>query len=183
MTCVGGTGIELVASSVSGQTAGVAACAQLGADHCEWSAHVRGCPAAYAAIVTQLDTQSPAGCYDAGPSAHGSGGGWRSASQAAETSAGHGAWTTRGPRCHHHAPISPLLTSAGSSEPFALTCGALSGYVLTCEVASRQLSLFPTASRRHVPRMCPIRAAAGLPPLALCRPGREQEHSQAAVDI
>jgi|ERR1017187_3226666 hypothetical protein len=58
MTCVGGTGIELVASSVSGQAAGVAACVRLGADHCERSAQVRGCPAVCAAVVTQLDTRS-----------------------------------------------------------------------------------------------------------------------------
>ncbi len=43
---------------MSGQAAGAAACAQLGAEQCERSAQVRGCPAVCAAIVTQLDTQS-----------------------------------------------------------------------------------------------------------------------------
>ena len=55
---MGGTGIEPVASSVSGQAAEVAACAQLGAEQCERSAQVRGCPAVCAAIVTQLVTQA-----------------------------------------------------------------------------------------------------------------------------
>jgi hypothetical protein len=59
MTCVGGTGIELVASSVSGQVARVVVCAQLDVEQGEWSAQVRGCPAACPAIVTQLVTRGP----------------------------------------------------------------------------------------------------------------------------
>jgi hypothetical protein len=45
-------------ASHRGQAAGVAACVRLGADHCERSAQVRGCPAVCAAVVTQLDTRS-----------------------------------------------------------------------------------------------------------------------------
>jgi hypothetical protein len=55
---VGLRGLEPLTSSLSGQIAEVAACGQLGAEQCEWSAQVQGCPAVCAAIVTRLDTQS-----------------------------------------------------------------------------------------------------------------------------
>jgi hypothetical protein len=51
-------------ASLSGQAAWVAACAQLGAEQCEWSAQVRGCPAVCAAIVTQLVTRDPGALWE-----------------------------------------------------------------------------------------------------------------------
>ena len=87
--------------------------------------------------------------------AHGSGGGWRSTRQAAKTSVDLPVRTTYGPRCGRLRREWSRFTSAGSSDPCALTCDAFSGHALTCEVASRQFSLLPAGSRCHVPRMCP----------------------------
>ena len=52
------------------------------------------------------------------------------------------------------------FTSTGSNEPSVRTCGASSTHALSCGKASRQFSLSPASSRRHVPRMCPQEAEA-----------------------
>ena len=78
--------------------------------------------------------------------------------------------------------LDPLLTSAGSSESPTRTWGAASRHALACGKGSRQLSLFPAASRRHVPRMCPWKRLLGDHP-ACAMQARTRATRQAAVDI
>lgn len=55
--------------------------------------------------------------------AHGSGGGWQTASQAAKTSACLGAWTRHVPRCHHNAAELLRHRAAAASSARTLSSG------------------------------------------------------------
>ena len=129
------------------------------------------------ATVADLATSSPVRRSQTGSVGFRCGQRWWSASRRRRRQAN--TWTATPSR----RGSGPLLTSAGSSEEPARTCGAPSRHALTSGKGSRQLSLFPATSRRHVPRMCPQEAVARVILLAVCRLGREQEHCQAAVDI
>jgi hypothetical protein len=71
------------------------------------------------------------------------------------------------------------FTSAGSSAPAGLTCGASWAHTLTCEEASRQFSSFPAALRGYVPWMCPRKLVARKPASAVrCQRPRRRRRTE-----